>query len=151
MHLALNGPTHSAPFCLTQSYRLLQAHPQCIALIHRTDPNFIPATYDLYEDEKIEESNALASSLWEAEALLNHHYHKVASIAKKFKSSLSSAADIRKAPIFMGPDECFDFTYSDWIAEELGKAAKKENAEFAFKKPSSLFPADSLTAKCFTC
>jgi U3 small nucleolar RNA-associated protein 19 len=147
MHLSLHAPTPSAAFCITQAFRLLQTHPQCMALVHRGDESFETQLFLERENDNLEVCGALQSSLWEAEALLNHHFHGVADLAHKFKRSVSKAADIRKAPLFLSTDECIGFNYADLIADEL--TASKKNAALAYKRPTSLIPAGSITDQCF--
>lgn len=78
-------------------YNLLKLHPNCMILIH--DPEFVPKNYALYDKVKNlkfidpfdinevdpELTDAINSSLWEIDTLMDHYHPNVASLAKIFK------------------------------------------------------------------
>lgn len=146
MHLALHAPTPAARYCLAQVFRLMQAHPQCLALVHRSEEGAVAEVFNASEEERLEDARALQSSLWEAEALLAHHCHQVRDLAARFKETLASASDVRKVATFDAPEDHLGDAYADLIAEEL---AARKNGALAFAPPAALFPPGSLMSDCF--
>lgn len=146
MHLALHAPTYTCNFCVAQIFRLLQSHPQCMALIHRTDGDTTLMDYNAYEVMDLENCHATQSSLWEVEALLNHYHHSVSDFVHKFKMKVSNANDIRKT-VLANPEEFININFPDMISDEL--SALKRNEALGFLKPSRLIPEGSIVDKCF--
>lgn len=76
-------------------YNLLKNHPACLVLIHRSATAASNAedrdVYD-WDAPTIEQSNALASSLWELHALKTHFYFKVGLRYKIFEERMTKRA-----------------------------------------------------------
>ena len=172
--LSLRVPSPSALYCIAQVTWLLRHHPQCLVLIHRHSTHLLgnqdnneettgiipPAsmnpskinkestpvsTYNPYEEEKIENSNALQSSLWEIEALHQHHVHTVATFARALEIPASTEDSVNAPNLAM--DDFLDHSYSSLFNIEISKA--KKNSSLAFKAPLVFISSDDLVGKCF--
>lgn len=139
--LALFVPGPVAVYCIAQVTWLLRRHPQCMVLIHRTS---IPsdATYDEDEEDDLENCNALSSSLWELEALTNHYYYQVSSLAKSLQNEASTVSGPKEIPMYI--DDFITQSYGDLMEGEL-KSAKKRSA-LAFTEPAGVFSSSAVDA-----
>lgn len=93
--LCLHAPPSSIVWALPLIYNLLKRHPACIPLIHRIsnspEINYSDLqchdVFDFYESDP-SKTNAINSSLWELEVILNHYHHGVSTLATIFKEKL---------------------------------------------------------------
>lgn len=136
--LALFVPGPVAVYCIAQVTWLLRRHPQCMVLIHRTTNK--DDTYDENEEDDIEKCNALTSSLWELEALKNHYYYQVASLAKSLENEASTVSGPKE--ILINIDDFIAQSYGSLIEEEL-RSVKKRSA-LAFSEPTGVFSSSAV-------
>ncbi|QPG73506.1 hypothetical protein FOA43_000817 [Brettanomyces nanus] len=81
--LSLTAPATAIVAVIPFVYNLLKRHPTCMLLIHNTSDvgkDFV----DPFKEEETDPSNtdALESSLWELQTMMNHYHPQVASLAK---------------------------------------------------------------------
>ena len=154
--LALHAPTPSAIYCLAQATWLLRQHPQCQVLLHRKSPAATGSShghgeYNILEEDQLEKSQALHSSLWEAEVLAGHHIHCISVLATALQSASSTAAATLKdvsAPLRV--EDYLSDSYVSLMEAELARI--KKHAPMAFKQPEALLltSENDLVLQCFS-
>lgn len=82
-------------------YNLLKRHPSCKVLIHRPTDNAMDKGNDPFVEDENDpaKSNALESSLWEVQSLLQHYHPDVAKLPKVLETPALQKAemDVRRA------------------------------------------------------
>ena len=167
--LALRVPAPSALFCLAQVTWLLRRHQQCMPLLHRSvgsrgadAAGGVDLTeggksagkstsgrksieFDALEEFNLENANAMQSSLWELEALSQHHLHSVATFAKSLETASSTSSGV-DAP-YLRVEDFIEHSYAALMETELASA--KKHSAMAYKQPAKLLDGNDLISKCF--
>lgn len=84
--LSLLAPAPGAVIIIPFIYNLMKRHPSCMIMIQNPNP---PEDYkDPFEVEELNplKTNAINSSLWELEPLMNHYHPNVSTLAQIFKN-----------------------------------------------------------------
>jgi hypothetical protein len=138
--VSLSAPGPVALFCLAQITWLLRRHPQCIRLIHKPTAGSDRGsdTFKPEEEDDLEQTGALESSLWELEALRRHHFHAVATLASALDNESSTQSGVKEIPLNI--DDFINQSYATLIESEL-KSTKKHSA-LAFS-PGDILPSQS--------
>lgn len=147
---SLSAPPASCMFVLALCSNLLRKHPETVCLVHRQhttkctdnnddDENGLEDVFDAVTDDP-EQANALNSSLWELNALEQHYYPPVVTLAK------SIGRENDDTP-FHNIADFVSLTYGTLFEQERHKR-KQRNAKTAltFQKPASLFAANDVFA-----
>lgn len=145
-HLSTLIPGPAALFCVAQATWLLRRHPTCIVLLHRDHESDTECSHLFDSGADIDKCSALASSLYEVEALQQHYLHSVATLALALKSPASTAND-GSAPV-LDVNAFIDQSYTDLIHAELKRT--KKGVPLAHKVPESLFSSNSVVSSCFS-
>ncbi|EGV66852.1 CBF-domain-containing protein [Yamadazyma tenuis ATCC 10573] len=83
--LSITGPAPGVVIIIPFIYNLFKRHPSCMIMIQ--NPSQDPDTYeDPYDNNELDplKTNAINSSLWELEALMNHYHPNISTLAKIF-------------------------------------------------------------------
>ncbi|CAH6718408.1 nucleolar complex protein 4 [[Candida] jaroonii] len=111
-------------------YNLLKRHPSCMIMIHNTE---VSNDYqDPYNDEEEDplKTQAIHSSLWELEALMNHYHPNISTLSAIFKEPF------RKPNYNL--EDFLDWSYKSLLDSELNKryrtmtALEYENWDYLF-------------------
>ena len=83
--LALRATASGTVIVIPFIYNLMKRHPTCMVMIHRPDFQTGEET-DPFKDTESDplKTDALNSSLWELESIMNHYHPNVATLAKIF-------------------------------------------------------------------
>lgn len=112
-------------------YNLLKRHPSCMIMIHNTE---VSNDYeDPYNDEEEDplKTQAIHSSLWELEALMNHYHPNISTLSAIFKEPF------RKPNYNL--EDFLDWSYKSLLDSELNKryrsmtALEYENWDYLFE------------------
>lgn len=153
--LALQVSAPRVAFCLAQITWLLRQHRTCQVLVHRKPKRVTSSEEDaaaegglaeqattgadkqfvLEQDEDLEHSGALQSSLWELEALENHFLYDVAQLATALRDPMSTS--VGNVPIDVEQYIQQASTYQELIDSDLNRRPKK-NAAMAYRLPTAL-------------
>lgn len=113
--LALSAPPESLLCVLPMIRNWLARHPTCNILLHRPGAEAMAADpYDPFELDPVN-SRAIESSLWEIKCLQEHHFHAVATEAKKFED-VAHEQDL---------SDLFETKIDELVTREQTKIAKK--------------------------
>lgn len=114
--LSLTAPPSGIVIVIPFIYNLLKKHPTCMILIHNT------TQYDDYSDpynaKEVDplKANALESSLWEINTLMNHYHPNVASLLKIFSQPFNKYS--------YNLEDFLDWNYNNLLNSELTKRFK---------------------------
>jgi U3 small nucleolar RNA-associated protein 19 len=138
--VSLAAPSPVALFCLAQITWLLRRHPQCIRLIHKPTTGSARGSdsFKPEEEDDLEQTGALESSLWELDALRRHHFHAVATLASALDNESSTQSGAKEIPLNI--DDFINQSYASLIESEL-KSTKKHSA-LSFS-PGDFLPSQS--------
>ena len=118
--------------------------------VHNDDNKKHQVDFDNIEETNLANTNAFQSSLWEVDALQNHHLYQAASLATALTQSLSTTVGPEAGTSFIHVEDHLDISYVDLIEKELATSkAKKKFISLSYKPPKTLFEADSIISKCF--
>lgn len=159
--VALTSPTPTVHFALPFVRKLLQTHPNCLALIHRSSREAVvpddiandtgvslagkkeaaEETAALFEGKdpfdpkaKLASSHALHSTLWELTALEKHFLPAIPLMVSAFSSTAEDGADLR-----------FEKTYGRLFTSEVTRPLSKEHLPtVAYKGPGEESVNDSV-------
>lgn len=155
--LALHSPTPNSQFCIAQVTWLLRQHPQSQVLIHRkikASAPEAPGTFDKYdanESRDLEKAHALLSSLWEVEALQNHHVYAASALAQAVSTPESTMINAHAGSAYVHVEDYLNIGYVDLMDQAMGKGiVTKREAALAYVKPTALITPDSLVDSMFT-
>lgn len=97
-------------------YNLLKRHPSCMIMIH--NPHKYQEYSDPYKGDETDplKTEAINSSLWELEALMNHYHPNISTLANIFKEPF------RKPNYNM--EDFLDWTYQLLLENEINKKYK---------------------------
>lgn len=125
--VSLSAPGPVALFCLAQITWLLRRHPQCLRLINKTSTGSSSGadTFKPEEEDDLEQTGALESSLWELDALRRHHFHAVATLASALDNESSTQSGAKEVPLNI--DDFINNTFATLIEGEL-KGVKRHSA-----------------------
>lgn len=155
--LALHSPTPNSQFCIAQVTWLLRQHPQAQVLIHRKIKASAPEPagtfdkYDAHESRDLERAHALQSSLWEMEALQNHHVYAASALAQTLATAESTLVTAQAGNAYVHVEDYLNIGYADMMDSAMGKGVVvKRTAALAYIKPTSVYSPDSLMDTMFT-
>ncbi|KAI9189710.1 Maturation and nuclear export of 40S ribosomal subunits interacting protein [Blastocladiella emersonii ATCC 22665] len=137
--LALYAPPAGVLITLPLVYNLIKQHPQCFALIHRTDVDLRNDPFDM-DAEDPAESKALESSLWEVVTLQKHYFPNVATMSKIFTQKLSKPG--------YELEDFLDYTYGN-LFETVHVPVLKKAPALSDNIAPTLFPADGSFGSLF--
>ncbi|KAL3857411.1 hypothetical protein ACJMK2_012086 [Sinanodonta woodiana] len=140
--IALAAPPSGVLVALPLVYNLINRHPNCKNLLHRTD-GCTDGDEDPYDPTEPDPAKcrALDSSLWEIKTLQSHYYHEVKKVAHKIDNPLhAEEIDLSKK---------LDTTVDDLFEEEVRK--KLKTAHLTFEPPKGLLGTkDDKLKLCWT-
>jgi len=118
--LALRSPAPGIIAIIPFVYNLLKRHPTCMLLIHNIEASKEKYYVDPFNpDEKDPaKTNALDSSLWELETMMNHYHPQVASLAKILSQPFSKNN--------YNIEDFLDWSYQRLLEGELKKKVRSE-------------------------
>ena len=123
-----------------------------MVLLHRNETSEAATAeandpYDPTVEKDLEKARAMESSLWEAEALQQHHLYPVAVLAKALQTE-SSTMTGPSAPSLEVRD-FIEHNYTDLMDAELKRREKKDASALAYKEPTFLITKNSILDNCF--
>ncbi|VEU21566.1 DEKNAAC102512 [Brettanomyces naardenensis] len=135
--LSLTAPAAGVISVIPFIYNLLKRHPTCMLLIHNVEDEESKAKefHDPFNDKEIDPSktNALESSLWELETMMNHYHPQVASLAKILSQPFGKNS--------YNIEDFLDWSYQMLLDSELKKKFKGE-LSVEFEKWDTLYGKD---------
>lgn len=179
--LCLVSSTPNILFLLTQIRYLLRQHKVCQVLLQRSSlkeisydinkdkededkvykdniviiPEFNSDIFNVNEDEDLEKTNALSSSLWELIILENHLSSDVSKMATELRDPESTSI---LSPIVV-TDPYLNSSFSSLISDAIDldnnenkkkdKNKRSKNYSFSYKKPEKLFQPNLISNKLF--
>lgn len=135
--LTVGSPPGAIVSTIPFIYNLIRRHPTCMILLH--DPDYIDAdieTRQKYTDpfnnseSNPELTNAISSSLWEVDILMNHYHPNVATLAKIFKQPFQKMS--------YNIEDFLDWSYESLLEAEASRKLKVLPA-LEFESFSSIF------------
>lgn len=134
--LSITSSTSGVVIVIPFIYNLLKRHPTCMIMIHRPDYD---KSNEFQDPFNVEESNplkteAINSSLWELEALMNHYHPNVATLAQIFKEPF-------KKPHY-NLEDFLDWTYESLLQSEKHRKYKSM-ASLEYEEFDSLFETNN--------
>lgn len=123
--LALRAPAPGIVAIIPFIYNLLKRHPTCMLLIHNVEAANEKHYVDPFDPKEKDpaKTNALDSSLWELETMMNHYHPQVASLAKILSQPFSKNN--------YNIEDFLDWSYQRLLDGELKKKVRSEiNLEF---------------------
>ena len=133
--LCLYAPPSGIVIVVPWIYNLLQNHPSCTFMIHRTtnlhssDPDGWGDPFVMDESDPME-TGAIGSSLWEIHSLQSHYHPNVAAIAKIISEQFTKQA--------YNLEDFLDHSYATMLNAELSKDIKKA-PEIEYEIPKKIF------------
>ena len=133
--LCLHAPPSGIVIAVPWIYNLLQSHPTCTFMIHRT-ADLQTQNSDRWADPFVMdesdpmETDAIQSSLWEIYSLQSHYHPNVAAIAKIISEQFTKQA--------YNLEDFSDHSYATMLNAELSKDIKKP-PEIAYEIPRKVF------------
>lgn len=114
--LSITGPAPGVVIIIPFIYNLLKRHPSCMILIQNATP--IEDYTDPYDNKETNplKTNAINSSLWEIEALMNHYHPNISTLAKLFTEPF------RKPSYNL--EDFLDWSYKSLLDSEIKKNYK---------------------------
>lgn len=114
--LSLTGPAPGLVIVIPFIYNLLKRHPSCMILIQNATP--AEDYSDPYNNKETNplKTNAINSSLWELEALMNHYHPNISTLAKLFTEPF------RKPSYNL--EDFLDWSYKSLLDSEIKKNYK---------------------------
>ncbi|CDK25702.1 unnamed protein product [Kuraishia capsulata CBS 1993] len=118
--IALTAPPSGVVIVIPFIYNLLKRHPTCMLLLHNTTE--FESFEDPFDEEEEDPSNtnALKSSIWELQTMMNHYHPNVASLAKILQQHFNKYS--------YNMEDFLDWNYNKFITTEFEKKAKGEVA-----------------------
>lgn len=120
--LSITGPAPGVVIIIPFIYNLLKRHPSCMIMIQNSE---VPEDYqDPFDVEEINplKTNAINSSLWELEALMNHYHPNISTLAKIYNEPF------RKPNYKM--EDFLDWSYKSLLESEKNRKYKMAALEF---------------------
>ena len=133
--LCLSAPPSGIVIAVPWIYDLLQNHPTCTFMIHRTmdlqsgGPNGRGDPFVMDESDPME-TGAIESSLWEIHSLQSHYHPNVAAVAKIISEQFTKQA--------YNLEDFLDHSYATMLSAELSKDVKKV-PEIEYEIPKKIF------------
>ncbi|QEU61775.1 Noc4 [Kluyveromyces lactis] len=125
-------------------YNLIRKHPTCMILLH--DPEYVDCDsktrqdyLDPFNNEETnpELTNALSSSVWELETLMNHYHPNVATLAKIFQQPFQKLS--------YNIEDFLDWSYDSLLQAETNRKLKIQPA-LEFERFETIFESGSDSA-----
>ncbi|KAJ2900858.1 Maturation and nuclear export of 40S ribosomal subunits interacting protein [Coemansia aciculifera] len=140
--LAVSATPAGAVTVIPVIYNLLKAHPSCMVLLHRVEEEEGEGEGEREDPYLAEEAdpalcNAMASSLWELQALQQHYYPNIATLANIFGEPFHKPA--------FSLEDFLDHTYATFFDGDTARTPKKA-AALAVQPPVSLLRAGDATS-----
>lgn len=134
--LCLHAPPGAIIAITPWIYNMLQSHPTCASLIHRTTPQDSDSGIDPFLPTEANplHTRALESSLWDLHTLAEHFHPNVATIASVIARPFTKRE--YKLVDFEG------YTYEDMLGGELKRAVKAGGAVVQWRIPKRVFLRD---------
>lgn len=110
--LAISASASGVVIVIPFIYNQLKRHPSCMIMLHNPEGAKQSIQTDPFSETELNplETNALNSSLWELEALMNHYHPNVATLAKIF------AQPFRKPSYNL--EDFLDWSYTSLLESE---------------------------------
>lgn len=142
--LSISAPPGAIVSIVPFVYNLIRKHPTCMILLH--DPEYINCDSskkqeykDPFNNEETnpELTNAISSSLWELESLMNHYHPNVATLVKIFKQPFQKLS--------YNIEDFLDWSYDSLLQAEANRRLKIQPA-LEFEQFDSLFETNNETS-----
>ncbi|KAL1742577.1 CBF/Mak21 family-domain-containing protein [Schizophyllum fasciatum] len=118
--LSLNAPPAAIVMIIPFTYNILKRHPKLMPMIHRSDYDGTDEDPFLAEEFDPQQTNALASSLWELSTHRQHYHAGVSTLAKIFSEAFTKPS--------YAMEDFLDHTYGTLFETEAKRKIKKEPA-----------------------
>jgi U3 small nucleolar RNA-associated protein 19 len=138
LRCALSAPPPGILYALALTSNLLRKHPETSCLIHREGEPLKDA-FDNESDDP-EKANALQSSLWELNALSQHYYPSVVTLAKSIGQEQELSTPLYDLENFL--------SHSHKSLFEQERKRKRKEAPLTFVEPTGLFSSRDVFAGC---
>lgn len=119
--LALTASASGVVIVIPFIYNLLKRHPTCMIMIHNPDVTEYNDPFDMEEVDPLK-TNAIGSSVWELDTLLNHYHPNIATLARIFKEPF------RKHNYNL--EDFLDWSYTSLLESERNRKFKPAALEF---------------------
>ncbi|KAI5966419.1 NOC4 [Candida pseudojiufengensis] len=126
--LALTASASGVVMIIPFIYNLLKRHPTCMIMLHNTNIESINDPYNNLESNPMN-TNAINSSLWELETLMNHYHPNIATLAKIFKEPF-------KKPNY-NLEDFLDWSYIKLLETEQSRKYKVQTTALEFEEFNS--------------
>lgn len=142
--LSVSAPPGAIVSIIPFVYNLIRKHPTCMILLH--DPEYIDCDskkrqeyLDPFNNEETnpELTNALSSSVWELETLMNHYHPNVATLAKIFQQPFQKLS--------YNIEDFLDWSYDSLLQAETNRKLKIQPA-LEFERFETIFESGSDSA-----
>ncbi|KAL1734209.1 CBF/Mak21 family-domain-containing protein [Schizophyllum commune] len=118
--LSLCAPPAAIVMVIPFTYNILKRHPKLMPMIHRSDYDGAEEDPFLPEETDPQQTNALASSLWELATHRQHYHAGVSTLAKIFSEAFTKPS--------YAMEDFLDHTYGTLFETEAKRKIKKEPA-----------------------
>ncbi|KAI5824350.1 CBF-domain-containing protein [Schizophyllum commune Tattone D] len=118
--LSLSAPPAAIVMVIPFTYNILKRHPKLMPMIHRSDYDGAEEDPFLPLDSDPQQTNALASSLWELATHRQHYHAGVSTLAKIFSEAFTKPS--------YAMEDFLDHTYGTLFETEAKRKIKKEPA-----------------------
>ncbi|KAL1685980.1 CBF/Mak21 family-domain-containing protein [Schizophyllum commune] len=118
--LSLSAPPAAIVMVIPFTYNILKRHPKLMPMIHRSDYDGAEEDPFLPLESDPQQTNALASSLWELATHRQHYHAGVSTLAKIFSEAFTKPS--------YAMEDFLDHTYGTLFETEAKRKIKKEPA-----------------------